>query len=344
MAWLAPRQRSMALPVCVATVLLFAVSPLVAAHSLDRIALLSMIPFAVILAFASLGQMLVMQQGGLDLSTPGTISLGAVIIDQFPNGDGGRIPLAVVIALLAGAVAGLLNGLVVSWLRVTPLIATLGMNALLYGVIYQYTGGNLNANVPTSFVNLVSRTTLGIPHSAIMAIVLICGITLVMRKTTVGRHFELIGASAAAARAAGLRVSRYRIWTYAVASLLYAAAGALLAGYTRTPTLTAGDPYLLPTVVAVVLGGTVLGAGRGSVLGTAVGALFFEQLDQLLVTLGAPQSVQYLVEALIVALGMGLRGVRLEQLKVWFSRPRAKPPGPADAGADSQRRGEAVLR
>src|SRR5215218_1494 len=112
----------------IATALLFALSPLLAAGSVSETALLSMLPFAAILAIAAVGQTLVVQQGGLDLSVPGTISLAAALMVQIPDGDGGRL-LPALLAIAAVAVAtGLLIGVAVTWLGITPLVATLGVN------------------------------------------------------------------------------------------------------------------------------------------------------------------------------------------------------------------------
>lgn len=300
------RRRSVSAPIWLATIALFLLSPVVASHSLDPSALLSMAPFASVLILASLGQMLVMQLGGLDLSVPGMVSLAAVLVTQVPHGDNGRLPIALVLALGAGLAAGTANGFIVTWFKVTPLVATLGMNELLYGFIYWYTGGQLSATTTTGLSAFSSNTVLGIPHLALVAVAVVIVLGLLLRHSVIGRRLSLIGSNSEAARASGLRVARYEVLTYASAGLLYSGAGILLAGYVRNPSSVTGDAYLLPTIVAVVLGGTALGGGRGSAVGTAVGALFLQQLEQLLLTMGAAQSVQDLVQAGIVAAGLGL--------------------------------------
>jgi ribose transport system permease protein len=143
----------------------------------------------------------------------------------------------------------------------------------------------------------------------------------------------MIGTSARAARAAGLPVLSYTTLTYVVAALLYGTAGVLLAGYLRTPGLSAGDTYLLPSIAAVVLGGTSLAGGSGSVVATAGGALFLTQLQQVVFGAGAPSSVQLLIQAGAIAVGMSLRVIRwrglLTRLSVATPRPgRAWPNRP----------------
>jgi len=131
-------------PIWTATILLFAVSPIVAHGALSNSALQAMLPFAGILAIAAIGQTLVIQQGGLDLSVPGTFSLGVVLVTVVPGGDPGKLALGLAVVLGVGLAAGLLNGLLVTRLGITSLVATLGMNAVLVGTVLQVTHGSIN--------------------------------------------------------------------------------------------------------------------------------------------------------------------------------------------------------
>lgn len=117
----------------VATALLFAVSPFLASGSVSHSALLSMLPFAAILAIARIGQTLVIQQRGLDLSVPGMITLTTILITKVPDGDPSLMPKAIGLILVACTVAGLVSGLAITVLAITPLVATLGVNAILQG-------------------------------------------------------------------------------------------------------------------------------------------------------------------------------------------------------------------
>lgn len=294
----------------VATIVLFAASPLLASGSTSRSAILSMLPFAAILAIAAAGQTLVVQQGGLDLSVPGAISLAAAIVTQVPDGDPGK--LVPVLLLVAGVaiVTGLIIGLAVTRLGITPLVATLGVNALLLGTVLQVTGGSIASTAPSNLTSFAQgRSLIGIPNTAVLALVVVAVVAVLARRTVLGRRFEAVGANPRAARAAGLSVTRHQIAAYVLASLCYAAAGVLLAGFISAPSLFSGDAYLLPTIAAVVLGGASLAGGRGSVIATAVGALFLTQLDQVVLAMGAENAVQLLIQGAIVALGMGLRNL-----------------------------------
>jgi ribose transport system permease protein len=297
-----------------ATALLFAVSPLVAHNALSQSALQAMLPFAGILAIASIGQTLVIQQGGLDLSVPGTFSLGVVLVTVVPGGDGGKLALALAVVMLVGLAAGLLNGLLVTRLGITSLVATLGMNAILVGTVLQVTHGSINYKVTGNWAHFASSKVLGVPTPTVVALGLVIVVAVYMRRSLWGRRFDLVGASPAAARAAGLPVARDQLTSYVVAGACYAFAGALLAGFLGSPQLFAGNDYLLPTIAAVVLGGTALGGGRGSVVATAVGVLFLSQLEQVVELLGASEAVQDVIQGAIVALGMGLRNAPWRRL------------------------------
>jgi ribose transport system permease protein len=292
-----------------AAVLLFAISPALASGSVGASALKAMLPFAGILAIAAVGQTLVVQQRGLDLSVPGTMSLAAALVTKVPHGHADRLGLALLVVALAAAACGVLIGLLVTRMGVTPLVATLGVNALTLGTVVKITGGSIANTVPDNLSRFGAGTVAGIPVLALLAVALVAAVSWVMRKTVAGRRFELVGANPAAARVAGIAVARYQLGAYVAASLCYAAAGVLLASLTSAPSLFAGNPYLLPTIAAVVLGGTSLAGGRGSVVATAVGALFLSQLDQVLLASGSDSAVQNLIQGSIVALGMGLRNV-----------------------------------
>ncbi len=292
-----------------ATLALFAISPFVARGSISLGALRSTLPFAAILAIVAIGQTLIIQQRGLDLSIPGIVSMSAILVTKIPGGVDNRLLKAVFIVLAICALAGLLNGLVVTVFGVTPLVATLGVNAILLGTILKITSGAQTASASHNLVAFSAGRIFGISNIILVAIVVIAVVTFVIKSTIIGRRFVAIGTSAPAARAAGMPVRLYQTMTYVFAALFGGLGGILLAGYLQTPGLSAGNEYLLPSIAAVVLGGTSLAGGGGSVLATAGGALFLTQLQQVVFGAGAPASVQLLIQSIAIALGMGLRRV-----------------------------------
>jgi ribose transport system permease protein len=291
--------------VTVATVALFASSMLFASSSVTRGTLLTMLPFASALAIASLGQTLVVMQGGIDLSVAGGLSLYVVILTKYPAGDNSRLWPAIGIAFLAAIGAGLLNGWLVGRMRLNPIVATLGTNALLFGVVLWYTAG-----IPTTTTARLARVGgglwLGIPAPVYFAVATTAVVTAVVKLTPVGRRFEGVGANEVAARTAGLGVRRQRASAYVWAQILYCLAAVLHAGIVNQPTAYEGNNYLLPTVAAVVLGGTSLLGGRGNLVATAVAALFLSQLDQFVLALGVSYATRTLVQAAALAVGVAL--------------------------------------
>ncbi len=293
--------------IVLATALLYVVSPFLAEGSVSASSSLSVFSFASILAIAAIGQTLVIQQGGLDLTVPGVISLAAVLISKYPEGSNSVLLLWGAAALLSGAVSGLVCGLAITRFQVTPLVATLAVNALLYGAVLYLTKGATTREVPSLLGEFAVGRLFGVPVLAMVAFVAIVLVEIGVRGTVVGRRFVAIGASACAARAAGMKVSSYKTATYVFAGVSYAFAGILLAGYLSIPSLFVGGSYLLPTITVVVLGGTSLLGGAGSVAATAVGAIFLTQLQQVTVGMGAKTSSQFIIQAVIIVLGMALR-------------------------------------
>jgi len=321
-------------PIWPATALLFLVSPLIAPGSMATSALSSTIPFAAILAIASIGQTLVIQQRGLDLSVPGMISLATIIVTKYPDGQNSGLASALALVVGAAVATGIVNGFAVTRLRVTPLIATLAVNALLLGVILQITGGSSTATPAPALVSLAFEKTGGIPNTVLIAAGVIAVVSVVMRRTAVGRRFVIVGTSAPAAYVAGIPVRAYVWGTYVAAALFYALAAVLLAGYVGTPGLSAGNNYLLPSITAVVLGGASLAGGAGSVVGTAMGAVFLIQLQQDVFGAGAPTSVQYLIQAGVIGTAMALRNLHLgADLRNALSRARGRGQLPASGTA-----------
>jgi ribose transport system permease protein len=294
--------------IVVATALLFALSPLVAPGSLGSAPLLSMLPFAAVLAIAAAGQTLVVQQRGLDLSVPGMLALGAVFCTALPQQHGWTLAAAVVAGVVGPAAIGGVTGVLVTRFGVIPLIATLGMNAVLLGVVFAVADGT-PAGAAGSLNQFALDRTLGIPNTVLVALVVVGVAGVVIGRSTAGHRLTAVGVSPLAAEVVGVRVRRYQLLAYASAGACYGVAGVLLAGYTKTPPLFLGDSYLLPTVAAVVLGGTALSGGVASVVASGVAALFLTQLGQLLRALGWSDSRQLMAQAAVLLLVVLARAV-----------------------------------
>ncbi|MEN3281811.1 MAG: ribose transport system permease protein [Solirubrobacteraceae bacterium] len=295
------RLRSSGLVIWCALAALAVASEVLEPGTLSSSALLSMLPFAAILAIAAVGQGLTIQQGGLDFSVAGSMSMSAIVVTGHAAGDESKLVPAIAMALGIVALAGLVNGIAIARFRVTPIIATLAVNALLVGAVQSYSHSAPKAATDDLSTFAIGKTV-GIPHTVLIAIVFVVVTSAVLARATIGRRFVAIGTSPPAARAAGLRVERYLVATYVIAALCYGVAGIVQAGYIKSPNIDLGNPYLLSSITAVVIGGTALGGGRGQIVGTAAAALFLTQLNSLISALGGPASVALLVQSAAIAI------------------------------------------
>lgn len=323
-----------AVAIAAATAALFLVSLVVQPQSVSHSALTGMLPFAAVLAIVAVGQTLIIQQGGIDLSVPGMVSLTVVVMTHVPDGDSSKVVPAIALAIALALAAGLLAGVLVSYVGITSIVTTLGMNALLLGAVLEISGGGPRQTTEALQDFATGTVALGITTPVVVAIALTGVVWFVIKRTAVGRRFEAVGASARATRAAGLAPVRHQIGAYIGAAACYCVAGILLAGIVKTPGVYQGEAYLLPSVAAVVLGGTSLLGGRGSVVASAIAALFLSQLDQLVMTTGVSSAVQYLVQAAALAVGIAVHSIPWGRVRKRLPRrdPAPAPPSGAPAG------------
>ena len=292
----------------IATAILVLIGGIAAPSTISTAAILSTLPYFAILAVASIGQHLVIQQRGLDLSTAGVMSFCAVVVTKLPDGstDTGVVIFWIFAALAIGALIGAITGLIVTLLQVPPLVTTIGVNAILFGLTYFVSTG-ASVQSPPMMVKFFTGSFLYVP-TLVWMLILVAGVTVfVLTLTTIGRRFIAVSVNPAAAHVVGVPLKTYSILTYTIAGLMYAIAALMLSGYLVSPTVLCGLPYLLGTIAAVVVGGNPLGGlTKGSVVATVIGAFFLTYLAQLVTALGFGSSAEDLADALIVLGGVAL--------------------------------------
>jgi len=224
-------------------------------------------------AILAAGMSLVILTGGIDLSVGSVVGLAGVLSADVLF-RGGSLPAGVAAGLLLGLAVGTVNGLAVTKLRVPPFIVTLAMMLLVRGAAYKYTDARTISGLPPSFAALSQ----GALAAAIMAAVFALAWLLLMR-TAFGRHVYATGGNAEAAWLAGIRVHRVLLAVYALCGLCAGLAGVLVASRLNAGYPKAGEFYELDAVTAVVVGGTSLFGGRGSIWGTLAGAFFIGILN-----------------------------------------------------------------
>lgn len=279
-------------------------------RSLQPSAVLAILPFAAFLAITAMGQALVIMARGIDLSVPATVTLASTLLLGVSQGQDSLAVWAVVVALAGAGAVGLVNGILIAVVRLNALIVTLAVGAVVSGVTLWYRQGlPAEARVPQALANFGGSRFLGVNNAVWITLVITVVLTLLLRKTLVGRTFEAVGANPRAAFAAGVGIMRYQGGAYVAAALLYGAAGILLSAFIRNPTLEVGREYLLAPIAAAVLGATSISGGIGSMVAVLGAALFLTQLGQMLKLIGLETSWQLIIQGAAIAAGMWLSGV-----------------------------------
>jgi ribose transport system permease protein len=262
------------------------------------------------LGLAALGQTLVVLIGGFDLSIPAFILLGATMIVELAGADRWPFVAALALAVAVAFVLGSVNGLVCHFFHIQPLIVTLGMSAVVDGILQVWTGGTISGTVPSWLSTLASPSakTLGlsIPPLPVLWLVFAVVVGVVLQRTIPGRWMYATGANMRAARLALVPVGMVWVGAFAASAVFSALTGMLLAGFAPGDT-SIGDPYLFEGLAAVIVGGTAFGA-KGDYWRTVLGALVLVVLTTVLVGHGlseAAQQILYGTVILIVVVGYG---------------------------------------
>jgi ribose transport system permease protein len=254
--------------------------------------------YAAVLGLIAAGQTLVMLTGGVDLSVATTATAAAFMISSF--GTHGSA-LAILIAIGVGLGIGLVNGIGVAIFRVNALIMTLGVSTITLGALTIYSQKRFVSLVPDLVVTLGSKRFLTyIPYDLLVWLPIAALIILGLRYSGIGRMIYAVGDNPVACRLAGVRVWQPLLFVYAACGALSAAAGILLVGFNNAADLGIAAPFLLPSVAAVVIGGTSIFGGLGGYAGTILGALILTVLDSLLTILNASQATRQILYGLIV--------------------------------------------
>ncbi len=246
--------------------------------------------------------------GELDLSIGFAASLHGILVTGLIVSNRLPIPLAVALVLGAGALIGLVNGLIVTKARVNSVIATLGVGTILTGLAFAYSAGvPIVAGVPESFLQLsLGRWLLGIPNNIVVMAAVLGALWVLVERSALGQEIQAVGGNPAAARLAGIDVDRIKILGFVISGTCAALTGILLASRLGSGTASAADGYLLTAFAAVFLGSATLRDGEFHVLGTLVGALIIAFGFNGLNIFGAPTFSQYVLQGAILIVAVGL--------------------------------------
>jgi ribose transport system permease protein len=264
----------------------------------------------------SIGMTIIILSGGIDLSVGSMLALsGAVAAGLLKNGiviPGTDVFLEVTVSgailagLLAGTALGWFNGFVITRFKLPPFVATLGMLSIARGLTMLWTGGFPITRLGDSFGYMGSGHLLGIPMPVWISGALVAAFILLMRRTRFGRHVYAVGGNEKAATLSGLNVNRIKSMVYTTGGALAGVAGLLVTARLDSATPNAGLSYELDSIAAVVIGGTSLNGGRGSIMGTVLGCLIIGVLNNGLVLLEVSPFWQQVIKGVVILVAVAV--------------------------------------
>lgn len=298
----AAKHYSRELTIFVVLILIIAVFSLQNPAYLDFENLLDILEQASINGLLAIGVTFAIITSGIDLSVGSVMACSIVACGQLAVA--GLPPwLVLVLGLFLGVLLGSVNGILITKMKLQPFIATLGTNSILRGVAYLITGGWPVLNIPKNFRTLFQYEAL--PNIRLYTIYLIIAAVIfsfILKKTSIGTYIYAIGSNEEATRLSGINVDRYKIIAYAFCGVMAAVAGMVMLAKLGTGEPTAGQGYELNAIAAAAIGGASLAGGKGSILGTLIGALTLSALKIGLVVIGMDTFYQYIATGLIIVI------------------------------------------
>ncbi|MBX4927363.1 ABC transporter permease [Rhizobium binae] len=264
--------------------------------------LLQQLKVASFLGVIATGMMAVILLGQIDLSVPWIVTTGAMMAcAATAYGTAGSV-IAIPFGILCGAAIGLVNGLAVGYLRIPSMIITLATNAVAQGLMVVYTGGFSPQDSASSAMRFLATgyTVSGLPNGVLVWLAVGLAAVFVLTRTTFGRSLYAIGNRERAAYLSGIDTRRVTLLAFVMSGGLSALGGVLLAGYASKASQSMGDAYLLPSIAAVVLGGTHVLGGKGSYLGTVAGVILITLLQSILSVMQIEEAGRQLIYGAVI--------------------------------------------
>lgn len=262
---------------------------------------------ASLLGIIAAGQNLVILGGreGIDLSVGGIVSLAAIVAGNMMDGANSGIPLAILACVATGALFGLINGLGVTLLRIPPLVMTLGMLGVLQGLLVVIRSGVPSGQSAPGLSRFVTQPFLfGVPGILWLWVAIGLVMAFMLGRTVFGHRIYAVGSNEQAAYMAGVPVRTIRVALFMLSGVFAAIAGMCLIGYSGSSFANVGEQYMLPSIIAVVLGGTSLAGGKGGYTGTMAGAVMLTVLQSILTTVNIDESGRQMIFGAVLLLLM----------------------------------------
>lgn len=270
-------------------------------------------------AILAAGMTFVILAAGIDLSV-GSILAVAGVASVMTGLAGLPAPLAILVGVLTGAAAGLINGMLSAYLSLAAFIVTLGTMTFLRGAAYTMTDGQPIVSNTLSFRDLGNGYLAGIPVPVVIMVIVYVVAWFVLERTRYGRHVYAVGGNAEAARLAGINVKRVLTSVYVIAGACAGLAGVIFSARVVSAQPTAGTGYELDAIAAVVLGGTSLVGGRGRIYGTLIGSVILGVLSTGLILMNVQFFTQLLIKGLVIILAVAIDSLKQRTLRLPWSR------------------------
>lgn len=290
--------------VWVAVIVLYLFSSAISPAMLQASQVANVLQVAAFVGVIACGQTIVLLIGGIDLSQAGTVTLTNIVATSLMLGSNDNIAYAVSMCLVLAVSIGLLNAFLIIRLRVTPIIATLSTNSILFGAALVYTGGAPNGAAAPAFMWIGQANFYGIPNSTICWLVIAIALIWLTRATVFARWLYATGANPMAARMMGVPVRAVSTCAYVLSALCACLGSLLLTAYVGSPSLGIGNQFLFSSVAAAVVAGTALSGGIGSVLATVGGAIFITELDSFTNIIQVSTGTRMVLQGLIIAISV----------------------------------------
>jgi len=263
---------------------------------------------AVYTAIVGFAMTFVISLGGIDLSVGSTVGVSGMILAAMILG-GYNIYMAIIVVIILGALVGLINGILVTKLRMAYFIATLGTMSVLRGLIYVYTKGIPLYGLKYPEIQFFGQGYIGpIPVPIIITLLLLGISCYLFYKTKFGRYTVSIGSNEEAAKLVGINVDKIKILVFVLSGIFCAIAGIILASRSEAAIPTAGNAYEMDAIAATVIGGTSMSGGKGNMLGTALGAILMATIKNGLSLLNVNTFWHQVVIGLFILLAVALDG------------------------------------
>jgi ribose transport system permease protein len=291
-------------------VILLLLGSLYSSNFLSPEYLLQQLKVASFLGVIATGMFIVILLGQIDLSVPWVVAAGGMMsAAATAYGPTGEV-LAIPFGLACGVALGFVNGIGVAYLRIPSMIITLATNAVAQGLMVVHTGGFSPQDSASSAMRFIAtgETVFGLPNALIVWVLVGGGAVFLLNRTTYGRYVYGIGNRERAAYLSGVGTQRVVMFAFAISGGLSAFGGILLAGYASKAAQAMGDAYLLPSIAAVVLGGTSILGGRGSYLGTVAGVILITLLQSILSVMQMPEAGRQIIYGVVIAAMLLLYG------------------------------------